>query len=167
MAENIKVGANNILTFKGKEYRCVIGKNGIYPEIKEGDWATPAGCFPIRKVFYREDRVSKPQSVFPTQTTQQDDGWSDDPTDPSYNKLVKLPHPYSHENMWREDDHLYDIVVELGQNDSPVIPNKGSAIFIHIARPAFTPTAGCVALTEGDLREVLSNCTSDTQICIG
>ncbi len=166
MNKNIQVSDKGVLVFKGKEFRCVIGLNGLNENLVEGDKTTPIGCFPIRRVFYRADKVKKPVSPFPTQAIQEDDGWSDDATDPKYNTLVKIPYPFSHEHMWRSEDNLYDIVLELGQNDDPVVPNKGSAIFMHVARSEFTPTHGCVALSEGDLRKVLKACDLDTQVCV-
>ena len=163
---NIEVYSNNKLVFDGKTYPCAIGKSGVYVDHREGDWSSPAGCFALRRVFWRPDKGGRPQTVLETREIKTDDGWCDDSNCESYNQLVKLPHKGSHENMSRPDDDLYDIVVELGHNDDPVVPGMGSAIFIHVARPAMTPTAGCVALKKSDLYEVLSKVTSKTQICI-
>lgn len=162
---NILVNSKRILSFLGKKYKCVIGKNGISADKKEGDEATPVGTFPIRKIFYRADKIKKPISPFKTIALSQNDGWCDEINDQKYNQFIKLPYSASHENLWREDD-LYDIIVVLGYNDNPPVPGKGSAIFIHIARPAFTPTAGCIALAYNDLVEVLKNCDSDTNVCV-
>ena len=82
---------------------------------------------------------------------QPDDGWVDDPADSNYNRPVKLPYPASHEEMWLKDG-LYDLVVVIGYNTDPVVPGRGSAIFLHVARPDFSPTAGCIAIG----REVLA-----------
>ncbi|MDP2946034.1 MAG: L,D-transpeptidase family protein [bacterium] len=162
----IKVNSKGALFFDGKEYKCVIGKNGVSVDKKEGDGATPIGCFPIRRVFYRADKVEKPVSPFETIVLTRDDGWCDGINDLKYNQLIKLPYPASHENLWREEDDLYDIIVDLGYNDNPPVPGKGSAIFMHIARPTFTPTAGCIALSLSDLMEVLKNCDLDTLVCV-
>lgn len=162
---NIIVNSKRILFFDGKEYKCVIGKNGVSIDKKEGDGATPVGIFSIRKIFYRADKIEKLISPFETIVLTRDDGWCDDINDSKYNQLIKLPYPASYENLWREDD-LYDIIVVLGYNDTPPILGKGSAIFMHVARPAFTPTAGCIALAFTDLVEILKNCDSDTQVCI-
>ena len=162
---NIIVNSKGILSFKSKEYRCAIGKNGVSADKKEGDGITPAGTFPIRKIFYRADKIDKPISPFETIVLSQDDGWCDEAGDSKYNQFVKLPFEASHENLWRGDD-LYDIIVVLGYNDNPPVVGKGSAIFIHIVRPEFTPTAGCIALAFPDLIEILKNCDSDTQVCV-
>jgi L,D-peptidoglycan transpeptidase YkuD (ErfK/YbiS/YcfS/YnhG family) len=88
-------------------------------------------------------------------------GWCDDPDHADYNRPVTLPHPAGHEVMWR-DDGLYDVVVVLGHNDDPPVPGRGSAIFLHCARPdpdgphGLHPTAGCVALPRADLLAVLA-----------
>jgi L,D-peptidoglycan transpeptidase YkuD (ErfK/YbiS/YcfS/YnhG family) len=134
--------------------RCAIGPAGIARKVVEGDGITPAGVFALRQVFWRADRLAKPQTVLPLRAIAQDDGWCDAPDDPHYNRLVKLPYPASAEKLWR-GDHLYDMVVVIGFNDDPVIPGKGSAIFLHLASPDFAPTVGCVALMESDLRAAL------------
>jgi len=115
----------------------------------EGDGITPVGAFPVREVFYRADRIPRPDTRLLLRAIEKDDGWCDAPDDPNYNRLVKLPYPASAESMWRED-HLYDLVAVLGYNDRPVVPGKGSAIFLHIARPDYSATHGCVALAFAD-----------------
>ncbi|MEK7177120.1 MAG: L,D-transpeptidase family protein [Patescibacteria group bacterium] len=161
---NILVTSDGILTFNGKKYRCALGKGGVRMDHVEGDEATPVGCFPIRKVFYRPDKFKKaPETVFPTQALQMDDGWCDDVNRPEYNKYVKLPYDGSHEKLWR-DDHLYDIIVVLGHNDDPPVPSKGSAIFMHVARETYTPTLGCIALSQDDLLELLKTADPSTQV---
>ena len=129
--------------------RAAIGPGGIKMKHGEGDGITPIGSWPVREVFYRADRVAKPVTALPVRAIARDDGWCDAPDDPHYNRYVKLPHAASAETLWR-DDHLYDLVLVLGYNDDPVVPGKGSAIFLHLARPDFGPTAGCVALALGD-----------------
>jgi len=129
--------------------RCAIGPGGIAVKGGEGDGITPRGTWPVREVFYRADRIAQPRTALPLWAIQKDDGWCDAPEDSSYNRLVKLPYPASAENMWRED-HLYDLVLVLGYNDDPVYAGKGSAIFLHLARPDFSATHGCVALAYDD-----------------
>lgn len=139
--------------------RCALGRAGIkrLDDKREGDGATPSGQFALRRVLYRADRVQRPMTGLPVQALKPDDGWSDDPDDPLYNRPVTLPHPYSHEALWREDG-LYDIVVVIGHNDDPVIPGHGSAVFIHLAAPDYAPTEGCVALAIDDLLALLGEC---------
>ena len=134
--------------------RCAIGPAGIGSKRKEGDGITPSGTFPLREVFYRADRIAMPVTVLPLWKTEADDGWCEAPEDQNYNRLVKLPYTASAETLWRADA-LYDIVVVIGFNDDPVYAGKGSAIFLHLAKPDFSPTAGCIALTLEDLRAAL------------
>jgi len=129
--------------------RAAIGPAGIAIKGGEGDNITPIGAFPVREIFYRADRIPRPDTALPLRAIQQDDGWCDAANDPNYNRFVKLPYPASAETLWR-DDHLYDLVAVLGYNDDPVLPGKGSAIFLHLAKPDYSPTQGCVALAYGD-----------------
>ncbi len=145
---------------------CAIGRGGIGVKQGEGDGITPVGIFPIRRVLYRPDRVSPPQTNLPCATIAPDDGWCDAPGDAAYNRPVKLSYAASHERMWREDA-LYDVVVILGFNDDPVIAGKGSAIFLHVARPDYGPTEGCVALALPDLLAALSAISPGDTIRIG
>lgn len=134
--------------------RCAIGRGGIAVKGGEGDGITPIGTWPIRRVYYRTDRIARPKTELPLFEIAPDDGWCDAPGDPNYNLPVKLPYQASAEKMYR-DDHLYDIVMVLGFNDDPVVPGKGSAIFLHVAKPDYAPTEGCVALALPDLLAVL------------
>ncbi|WP_408744590.1 L,D-transpeptidase [Acetobacter malorum] len=138
-----------------KVMSAVIGKNGLTEQKQEGDHATPIGIFPLRKVYYRADRLIKPKTILPVEPLSPRDGWCDDPQSPDYNRFVKLPHPARHEQLWRED-HVYDLIVVMGYNDNPAISGRGSAIFMHLQRPDRTPTEGCLALSESDLRTVLA-----------
>ncbi|PHY94835.1 hypothetical protein CSR02_04210 [Acetobacter pomorum] len=138
-----------------KSMSAIIGKKGVTSHKHEGDLATPLGTFLLRQVFYRADRIIKPQSVLPVIPLSKQDGWCDDPSSPHYNQQVGLPFPFRHEALWREDS-VYDLIVVIGYNDNPAIAGKGSAIFMHLQRPNKTPTEGCVALTEPDLRFVLA-----------
>src|SRR5471030_124176 len=139
----------NWLDWGAGQRRCAVGSGGIAVKGGEGDGITPRGRFAVRELFYRADRIEKPKTILPLHVIHADDGWCDAPGDPQYNQLVKLPYPASAETLWRAD-RLYDLVAVLGYNDDPVVPGKGSAIFLHIARPDYGPTAGCVALTLGD-----------------
>lgn len=140
----------------GRVMPCTLGRAGIVPaEVKrEGDGASPAGIWPMRRVFYRPDRVEPPQTALDRVPLRPFDGWCDAPGHPLYNRPVRLPFPASHETLWRED-HVYDLIVELGYNDAPVRDGAGSAIFLHLMRPDSAPTEGCVALALADLLEVL------------
>ncbi|MCJ9429834.1 L,D-transpeptidase family protein [Kordiimonas sp. A6E486] len=147
---------------------CALGRGAMVPEDRkqEGDGATPMGRYPFRRVFYRPDHEEPPFTKLPCEALSADYGWCDAPEDANYNKLVRLPYGPSHEKMWR-DDGLYDLVVVIGHNDAPVIPGKGSAIFMHVARPGYTPTEGCVALAAPDLRRFLRLVSPDDILKIG
>jgi len=146
--------------------RAAIGPGGIGIKGGEGDGVTPIGAFAVREVFYRADRIPKPDTVLTLRAIQKDDGWCDAPDDPNYNRLVKLPYPASAEHLWRED-HLYDLVLVLGYNDDPVVPGKGSAIFLHLARPDFSATHGCVALAYDDALAAIEQLRPGDQVVIG
>jgi L,D-peptidoglycan transpeptidase YkuD (ErfK/YbiS/YcfS/YnhG family) len=129
---------------------AALGRGGIRTLKREGDGGTPFGRFPVRQVLYRADRVLRPCTTLPLHAIDDQDGWCDDPADRNYNRLVRLPSRRSAEGLKRAD-HLYDIVLVLGYNDRPRVRGKGSAIFVHLARPSFTPTDGCIALSRHDL----------------
>ena len=143
--------------------RAAIGPAGIAIKTGEGDNITPRGRFPVREIFYRADRVGAPRTALPSREIKPNDGWCDAPDDPNYNRPVKLPYPASAEQMWRED-HLYDLVAVLGYNDDPVVPGKGSAIFLHLAKPDYSPTQGCVALTYQDLLAAIEQLRPGDQV---
>jgi len=153
------------LSWNGNTVRCALGRSGVAADKREGDGSTPEGSFPLRRVFYRPDRLPPPQTALPVQALGPNDGWCDAPGDAAYNKLVTLPFSASHEAMWREDG-LYDVVVEIGHNDNPVQPGLGSAIFMHVATPDFGPTEGCVALARDDLLRLLEKCGKTARLCI-
>ena len=143
---DIAVYPDNRLVIGALELRCALGASGVTRAKREGDKATPAGRFPLRRVLYRPDRVAAPRTALPVAPMNPDDGWCDAPGDANYNRLVRLPYAVSHERLWREDA-LYDLVAVLGFNDAPRARGRGSAIFVHLARPGYTPTEGCVALS--------------------
>ena len=162
---DIIVTSDGLLSFGGLQFRCALGKGGVRPEAekREGDGATPFGRYPLRRVFYRADRLAAPQTGLPLQALTPQDGWCDDPLDPAYNRLVTLPYAASHEKLWREDP-VYDVIVVLGHNDDPPVPGLGSAIFLHVARPDYSGTEGCVALALPDLLALLAVLRPATQI---
>lgn len=153
------------LTWKGRHIACAIGKGGVRANKREGDGATPTGCFPLRRLLYRADRLPPPRTALPVAPLSEHDGWCDDPDDPHYNQQVRLPYGASHEALWRAD-HIYDVIVILGYNDDPIVRHHGSAIFLHLARPAYAPTEGCIAVALDDLLKVLESADSCTRVCI-
>jgi len=151
--------------WQGRRWRCAVGRGGLGDKGGEGDGVTPVGRWTMRRVLYRADRLDPPATALPCQAIDDDDGWCDDPADAAYNRPVRLPYPASHEKMTRED-HLYDVVVVLAHNDDPVVPGAGSAIFLHVARPDYGPTEGCVALALADLLEVVEAATPDSAVAV-
>jgi L,D-peptidoglycan transpeptidase YkuD (ErfK/YbiS/YcfS/YnhG family) len=143
------------LVLGGLVFRAALGRGGVTGDKREGDGATPAGLLPLRRAFYRADRVPRPDCAVPVEPIAPTDGWCDDPSQPDYNRLVRLPHEGSAEELWRQDG-LYDLIGVLGWNDAPVQRDRGAAIFLHVARPDYAPTAGCIALALGDLRHILA-----------
>lgn len=135
--------------------KCALGKGGVTATKREGDGATPRGRWFAREVLYRPDRVRHPGTGLPARTIQPGDGWCDAPEDRNYNRPVKLPYPASAERLARQD-RLYDLIVPLGYNDGPRSKYRGSAIFMHVARPGFRPTEGCIALRREDLLKVIA-----------
>lgn len=160
-------GRTGFLSWKAlsgtKRIKVALGRNGLTHNKCEGDGATPFGVFPLRYVCYRSDRVEKPNTELVVRAIEADDGWCDAPEDNAYNRPVKLPYSASHEKLWRED-HLYDLFMVIGQNDSPVVPGKGSAIFVHVAKEGYAPTEGCVAMKLEDLQDLLANATPGDRI---
>ena len=148
--------ADGFIDIGGRRVRCALGKGGVKPaaEKREGDGASPAGVWPIRRVLYRPGRGEAPVTAFDLAPISLHDGWCDDPRDPAYNRPVYLPYPASAEHLWLESA-VYDVVVVLGHNDDPVVPYMGSAIFLHLSQPDYSPTAGCVAIPRTEMEALL------------
>ena len=142
---------------------CALGRAGTTRSKREGDGATPVGRFRLLGCFYRPDRGPRPRTALRLEPVGPADGWCDDPQDRRYNRPVALPYPARHERMWR-DDHLYDVVVDIGCNRGPIVAGRGSAIFLHLARPDFGPTEGCVAIAPRHARRLLERMGPRTRI---
>jgi len=140
---------------RAETFRAALGRGGVTADKREGDGATPAGVLPLRTVLFRRDRGPAPVCMVPVQTISAHGGWCDDAAHPAYNRPVRLPINASAEALWR-DDAVYDIIGVLGWNDCPVRAGRGSAIFLHVARPDHGPTDGCIALARNDLLRVLA-----------
>lgn len=149
------VHPDGLFVLSGQVFRAALGRGGVRADKQEGDGATPSGRLVLRRILYRADRLAPPRSAVPLEPIAPNDGWCDDPDDPAYNRLIRLPSTARHEELWRQDN-LYDIIGVLGWNDAPVVRGRGSAIFLHVARPDLSPTDGCVALRLEDLRSVLA-----------
>ena len=139
-----------------------LGRSGIFANKWEGDGATPRGTFHPLRLWYRGDRVI-PKSLLPMRKIGLDDAWSEDPKDRRYNRPVKR-RPGEPGDRLRRKDSLYDIIVEIDHNTKPRIAKRGSAVFIHLARAGFLPTAGCIALEPHRLRWLVERLGPETKI---
>ena len=154
----------NYLTYNKFKVKCAIGKKGIGNKRKEGDLITPKGQYKIKYILYRKDRV-KISTSLKKKVIKKNMVWCDDPKSSHYNKLVKLPFAYSHEKLYKKEN-TYDIILVLNYNMSPVIKNKGSAIFIHVAKNNFKKTEGCVAIRKFELFKIVKEITTNTKVKI-
>lgn len=144
-----------------------IGRSGAVPARakREGDGATPLGEWRMLAALLRPDRVATPTTRLPWRWLRPDDGWSDDPTDPAYNRPVIHPHPRSAERLWREDG-LYDVILVIDHNAGVPVPGLGSAIFLHCRGPGGGPTEGCVAADHAVLLGLLPQLAAGTPVVI-
>jgi L,D-peptidoglycan transpeptidase YkuD (ErfK/YbiS/YcfS/YnhG family) len=143
-----------------------LGRGGILANKREGDGGTPRGTFRLRRLWWRADRLNRPPTRLPARPIRGDDGWCEDPGDRHYNRPIRLKRDDPGDRLKRAD-HLYDLIIELDHNTRPRIAGRGSAVFVHIARPGFTPTAGCVALNAPALRRLLPQLGPHTRIVVG
>jgi L,D-peptidoglycan transpeptidase YkuD (ErfK/YbiS/YcfS/YnhG family) len=143
-----------------------LGRGGIRANKREGDGGTPRGRFRLRRLWWRADRAGRPRTALPVRPIRADDGWCEDPHDRRYNQPIRLPPNHPGDRLWRAD-RLYDFIIELDHNTRPRVAGRGSAVFVHVARPGFAPTAGCVALRPEALRNLLRRAGPGTRIAIG
>jgi L,D-peptidoglycan transpeptidase YkuD (ErfK/YbiS/YcfS/YnhG family) len=146
--------SRGILRGGGLALPVALGRGGIAANKREGDGATPRGRFRLLRLWWRADRLPRPRTALPVRRIARDDAWCEDASDRRYNRPIRLASGAPGDRLWR-DDHLYDLVIELDHNTRPRVAGRGSAVFIHLARAGFLPTAGCVALRGGDLRRLL------------
>ena len=156
---------NKNLYFNEYKVKCATGKRGIGIKKKEGDQITPRGKFKIKYIMYRKDRISNFKTNFKKIIISKNMGWCDDPRSKHYNKLIKFPFKFSAEKLYKRDN-TYDIVLVLNYNLNPINKNKGSAIFIHVAKKNYSKTAGCIAISKINLKKVIKNVNKNTKINI-
>ena len=156
----------NKFLYLGKyKLRCAIGKRGITYKKKEGDQKTPKGTFSFKSIFYRKDRMRNLKTTIKKKIITKNMGWCDDSNSKYYNKLIKLPFKKKAEKMWLED-RIYDVLVVIDYNIKPVIKNKGSAIFLHIAKKNYPPTKGCIAINKKDILFLINKINNKTKLII-
>jgi L,D-peptidoglycan transpeptidase YkuD (ErfK/YbiS/YcfS/YnhG family) len=161
----IIVKKSGYLKYKNLKFRCALGKAGIKKKEKEGDNITPKGIFKITRIYYRADKINNITTSIKKVKIKKNMGWCDDPNSNFYNKQIKLPSKYSHEKLYRKDS-LYDLVLVLNYNTNPIIKNKGSAIFLHIANDSYKRTKGCIALKKKHLVLLISKIKKNIKIKI-
>lgn len=153
------------LTAGGQTLPVALGRGGIMANKREGDGGTPRGIFRPRQLWWRADRHPRPRTFLPLRPIRPEDAWCEDPGDRHYNRPVRLE-PGRGGDRLRRDDHLYDFIVEIDHNTQPRIAGRGSAVFLHLARENFGPTAGCVSMTESAMLRLLRRLGPRTKIVI-
>lgn len=130
---------------------CALGRSGTTIFKREGDGATPVAEMALVSAYRRAGRMARPATTLVVRTVRAGhDGWCDASTHPAYNRPVSLPFGASAESLARED-RLYDFLVVLDWNYRRRARGRGSAIFLHVARAGYPPTAGCVAVSPRDM----------------
>jgi len=161
---NIEI-KNKFLYFQKYKLRCSIGKRGISNKKKEGDKKTPKGEFKLKYILYRKDRIIDLKTTLKKIIIKKNMGWCDDPNSSYYNKIINYPFKYTSEKLWRKEN-VYDIIIVIDYNLNPVVKNKGSAIFLHIAKRKYRPTNGCIAISKNNIKLLASKINKKTKIKI-
>jgi L,D-peptidoglycan transpeptidase YkuD (ErfK/YbiS/YcfS/YnhG family) len=161
----IIINKSGHLKYKDFKFKCALGKAGVGKKKIEGDNITPKGTFSIIKIYYRSDRIKKISSKYKLIKIIKTMGWCDDPKSKQYNQLIRLPNKYKHEKLYRKDN-IYDLIIVLNYNTRPILKNKGSAIFIHVATKNYKKTAGCIALKKEHLIRLVEKINKKTKINI-
>jgi L,D-peptidoglycan transpeptidase YkuD (ErfK/YbiS/YcfS/YnhG family) len=146
-------------------FPVALGRSGIRADKREGDGGTPRGRFRPLRLWWRADRMARPRSRIPARPIGPADAWCEDPHDRRYNRPFLRSASEPGDRLWR-DDNLYDVIIEIDHNTRPRIAGRGSAVFVHVARPGFRPTAGCIALRPRDLKLLVSRLGPKTRIII-
>jgi L,D-peptidoglycan transpeptidase YkuD (ErfK/YbiS/YcfS/YnhG family) len=142
-----------------------LGRGGILANKREGDGGTPRGTFRALRLWWRADRGPRPATGLPVRPIAADDAWCEDPADRRYNRPIRMT-PGQPGDRLRRDDHLYDFIIEIDHNARPRVAGRGSAVFLHVAKPGLAPTAGCVAMPSTRLRQLLKKIGSGTRIVV-
>ncbi len=156
--------SRGILVIGATQFPCRLGNAGRRFMKREGDGASPIGIFKLEQLYYRPDKIVRPNTQIKSKPLKRSDGWCDAPGDLYYNQYVKLPYAASHEGLWRSDN-AYNIVVSTNHNQRPRVRGFGSAIFLHVT-DGMKGTEGCIALSQKHLKLVLARCSKDTRLVI-
>jgi L,D-peptidoglycan transpeptidase YkuD (ErfK/YbiS/YcfS/YnhG family) len=156
---------NKFLYFKNYKLRCAVGKRGISSKKFEGDKKTPKGEFKLKYILYRKDRIFNFKTKLKKIIIKKNMGWCDDSNSIYYNKIINNLTKYKSEKLWRKEN-VYDIIIIIDYNLNPVVKNKGSAIFLHIAKKKYKPTNGCIAVSKKDIKLIASKISKKTKLKI-
>ncbi len=156
---------NKYLYIDNYKLRCSIGKRGITSNKKERDGKTPKGSFILKSIFYRKDKIFNLKSSLKKKVITKNMGWCDDATSKFYNKLIRFPFYKRAEKLWLKE-RMYDVIIIINYNLKPVVKNKGSAIFLHIAKKNYSPTRGCIAINKKDMFLLAKKINRKTKIII-
>ena len=155
----------HFLLYKGYKLKCSIGKSGLTNFKKEGDLATPKGLFKLGLLYYRKDRIKLLKCKIKKKVIKKGMGWCNDSRSKKYNREIYFPFKYSAEKLYRRD-RIYDIFINIKYNHSPIVKEKGSAIFLHLSNKKYKPTSGCVAILKKDFLKILPLINYSTKILI-
>jgi len=156
---------NRFLYFLNYKLKCSVGKSGISYKKKEGDNRTPRGKFKFEYILYRKDRIINLETKLKTLAIKKNMGWCDDSKSKNYNQLIKIPFKYTYEKLWIRQN-IYDIILVLNYNRNPIIKNKGSAIFLHIAKNKYQATKGCIAISKNNIKLLVSKLSLKSKLII-
>jgi len=171
MLRNLNVRAapgartRGVLTAGQLAFPVALGRGGILANKREGDGGTPRGRFRLRQLWWRADRMARPATLLPVRRIGPLDAWCEDPADRRYNRAMVIASKHAGDRL-RRTDQLYDLIIEIDHNTRPRVTRRGSAVFVHIARPGLAPTAGCVAMPKPILRQLLARLGPKTRIVI-
>ena len=157
--------SRGLLTAGSQTWPVALGQGGILADKREGDGATPRGRFRLVRLWWNPARGPRPATRLPVQRIGADDAWCEDPADRRYNRPIKIATGGAGDRL-RRADHLYDLIVEIDHNTRPRIARRGSAVFIHVARPGLAPSAGCVTMPKSCLYRLLRQVGPTTRIVI-
>jgi L,D-peptidoglycan transpeptidase YkuD (ErfK/YbiS/YcfS/YnhG family) len=152
-----------IISFDGKTMRAAIGRSGTTAFKREGDGGTPIASMRLLYGFSRGERVRLPSTLLSMKRIARAMLWCDQPEHAAYNRLVRSPFKPSHEEMMRKDG-LYDVCLVMDWNITSRKRYGGSAIFFHLIKPGYQPTAGCVAVHPRDMKRLLPHLRKGTVV---
>ena len=156
---------NKFLYFQKYKLRCSVGKRGISIKKREGDKKTPKGEFKLKYILYRKDRIFNIKTKLKKIIIKKNMGWCDDSNSIYYNKIIYNLTKYKSEKLWRKEN-VYDIIIVIDYNLNPIVKNKGSAIFLHIANRKYKPTNGCIAVSKDNIKLIAFKINKKTKLKI-